>query len=65
MVINLNADEQIALQRLARREKRNSRDQAEWIIRQELQRRGFLPAEVKAAQAEGEPMEPSNEAQAA
>ena len=65
MVINLNADERIALQKVAMKEKRKSRDQAEWITRQELERRGLLPTDTTQPITAAKPSEAQHEAQPA
>lgn len=46
LTITLQEDEKVALGRLSEKEKRDPRDQAALLIRNELERRGLLPANV-------------------
>ena len=54
IAVTLREDEREALGRLADAERRDPRDQAALIIRQELERRGLL-AEVPQQATQGEP----------
>jgi hypothetical protein len=53
--VRLRTEERDAIWRLAQQERRDPRDQAALIIRQELERRGLLtsPADADARQGEG------------
>jgi len=61
--VTLDENEARLLVRWAALELRDPRDQIRLIVRQALQQRGLLPAETKAAQAEGESREAANEAE--
>jgi hypothetical protein len=51
VVVTLGRIEQEALVKLALSEVRTPRDQARYILRQELERRGLLPKETQARSA--------------
>lgn len=57
VIINLHKSELKALVNLAEREYRDTRQQAALIIRQELERRGFLAIETQADSAQALPMQ--------
>ncbi|MBI3242338.1 MAG: hypothetical protein HYZ49_08605 [Chloroflexi bacterium] len=60
MKLFLSLTEYDALGKLAALELRGPADEVRHILRQELERRGLLPADSKAKQAEGEPAEAAN-----
>ena len=50
VIVDLGERERNALEALAKREKRIPRAQAAFIIHQELERRGILPARIQSTQ---------------
>ena len=50
VIVDLGEHERNALEALAKREKRIPRAQAAFIIHQELERRGILPARIQPTQ---------------
>jgi hypothetical protein len=60
ITVTLQADEHEALRELSERERRNPRDQAALLIRENLQRLGLLAAESQPA-LNGQPQQAQSE----